>query len=190
MKRNRCHSLEYSSRIGSSRAPRSTTQLDLVPLEVVSEVAHCNLGDANSLLVAADTATAAAASSESSSWRQYVPLAVSCAVIVDILLGSPFANAAIGLLNPEANDNKDAADDDDNASSARTKQQQRLNNSRERIDTQQFAQAAIDKARNTLELQQYLENAKTDYDRMEDMKRKMDEQAAQLDKKLEERRSE
>lgn len=54
-------------------------------------------------------------------------------------------------------------------------------NPKERIDSEKVAQEALDKARNTLELRNYLEEQKTDWDRMEEMRKKMDQQMAEMD---------
>lgn len=62
-----------------------------------------------------------------------------------------------------------------------------VDKSKERIDTEKYAQAAIDKARNTLELRQFLDERKTDWDKMEDMKRKLDADMQDLDQDLADR---
>ena len=54
-------------------------------------------------------------------------------------------------------------------------------NPKERIDSEKVAQVALDKARSTLELRNYLEEQKTDWDRMEEMRKKMDQQMAEMD---------
>jgi wobble nucleotide-excising tRNase len=59
-----------------------------------------------------------------------------------------------------------------------------IKNPKERVDSEQVAQAALDKARNTLELRDYLDKQKTDWDRMEEMRKKMDQQVAELDQNL------
>lgn len=55
--------------------------------------------------------------SEEESWRQYVPLVVSVGVIVDILLGSPFANGIIRRLNKDRLENEEVEEKADNGSS-------------------------------------------------------------------------
>ena len=50
--------------------------------------------------------------SDTESWRQYVPLAVSLGVIVDILLGSPLANLALGPMR-RASEKGASGDSDD-----------------------------------------------------------------------------
>jgi hypothetical protein len=110
------------------------------------------------------------------SWRQYVPLVVAVAVIIDILLGSPLANMA---MKPLRGDLEEGGEDDAAGGAGR-----RVNRSRERIDTDQVAKAAIDRAQNALELRRFLDERKTDWDRMEDMKRKLDSDMQDLDEDL------
>lgn len=105
------------------------------------------------------------------SWRQYVPLAVSIFVIGDILLGSPIVNLILAPMQRQIKDNEQNTE----GGAAPTK------NPKERIDSEKVAQEALDKARNTLELRNYLEKQKTDWDRMEEMRTKMDQQMAELD---------
>lgn len=90
-------------------------------------------------------------------WRQYVSLALVVAVLVDILLGSPLANM---MLKPM----KDALPAEEGKDNDRAKAE---NRSKERIDSEQVAQAAIDRAQNALELRRFLDERKTDWDRME-----------------------
>jgi hypothetical protein len=59
-----------------------------------------------------------------------------------------------------------------------------MNRSRERIDTGRFAREAIDRAQNTLELRRFLDESKSDWDRMEDMKKKLDSDMQDLDEDL------
>jgi hypothetical protein len=111
-------------------------------------------------------------------WRQYVSLAIVAGVLIDILMGSPLAN---GVLKPlrDAQEvlTKEGDGDERNRSSARAL-------SKERIDTDKVAQEAIDKAQNALELKRYLESRKTDWDRMEDLKRNLDKTMQELDNDL------
>lgn len=110
------------------------------------------------------------------SWRQYVPLTVSVGIIIDILLGSPVANSILAPMRPEGEDDgkEDKKDDGKPKSKAR-------------IDAELVARKAIDKANNTLELRNFLEERKTDYDRMEEMKRELDATMQDLDEDMEER---
>jgi hypothetical protein len=144
--------------------------------------------------------------SEGESWRQYIPLVVSIGVIVDILLGSPLANGIIRQLNKDQIENEQDGEKGDNVappssannfmdlvSGSKNRKQIRnsdAGNTQERVDSEKIAAEAISKARNTLELRNYLERNKTDWDRMQDMKRKFDQQTYEIDQKLEERRRE
>ena len=139
------------------------------------------------------------------SWRQYVPLVVSVLIIIDILLGSPAANAVLAPLRRAEQAEEDGSAEQKTPPSAESNTSllgklfggvnaesdasigdggQRR---RERIDSDKVAQAAIDKARSTLELKQFLEERKTDWDRMEEMKRKLDSDMQDLDEELEAR---
>lgn len=82
---------------------------------------------------------------------------------------------------------KRQAEGDDNDDSRFTSTQQPRVNPKERIDSEQVAQAALDKARNSLELRNYLEAQKTDWDRMEEIRKKMDQDMAKLDETLAEK---
>jgi hypothetical protein len=106
-------------------------------------------------------------------WRQYVPLVVSGLVIVDIALGSPAANAVLGKARGPT-EGASGTDADGDAP---------IRNAKERIDTQKVAQAALDRASSTLELRRFLEENKSDWDRMEDLKRKMDQEMDEFDRK-------
>lgn len=126
-------------------------------------------------------ATATVASLESSSsWRQYVPLVVSFAVILDILLGSPLANAVMAPLRPPGSATTTTNVQDGSNSNTRV-------NPKERIDTLALANAAVERAKNTLELRRYLDENKTDYQKMDDLKKKMDREMSDIDATLEQR---
>lgn len=124
------------------------------------------------------------------SWRQYVPLAVSSFVILDILLGSPFVNLLMKPLR-DATEQQEASSS--KGSSPRGGMKVPMVNSddvlkskrKERIDSDKVAQAAIDRARNTLELRSFLESRKSDWDRMEEMKKSLDKEMQNLDEELE-----
>ncbi len=119
---------------------------------------RCAVVDSSSILVSTE------------SWRQYVPLIVSVGIIIDILLGNPVANAVLKPMRPEE-------ETDESEKNEKPK-------SKARIDAELVAQQALDKANNTLELRKYLEESKTDYDRMEEMKRKLDASMQDLDEDL------
>ena len=116
------------------------------------------------------------------SWRQYVSLVVIAGVLIDILLGSPFANT---LLKPMRGNDDDEGRKEDSSEDDTRSQRQR---SRERIDSEAVAKAAIARAQGVLELRKFLDDSKTDWDRFEDMKRKIDSEMEGLDANLEERK--
>jgi len=115
------------------------------------------------------------------SWRQYVPLVVSIGVIVDILLGNPIANLALAPMK------RQTQQENDSNSSSDTNDKNNIKRSKARIDADKVAQDALYKARNTLELRNFLEERKTDYDRMEEMKRNLDISMQDLDEDMEKR---
>lgn len=130
-------------------------------------------------------------SSETESWRQYVPLAVSVGVIIDILLGSPLANLALGPMKRASE--KGATGNDDGSQEGSDNDGRSLfssfgggagkvvDKSKERVDSEAIAQAAIDKAMNTLELRRFLDENKTDEQRYEDVRKKIERQMDDLD---------
>lgn len=105
-------------------------------------------------------------------FREYVPLIVSGAVIVDILAGSPFVNAVMSFARP-----KEETDDIQKGGSIEE------NLSNERIDSKKVASDAVERAQNVLELRQMLEDNKSDWDRIQDMQRKVEQQQAEFDRK-------
>jgi len=52
---------------------------------------------------------------------------------------------------------------------------------KERVDSAAIAQAALDKAYGTMELKRFLEENKTDEQRYEDVRKKLDQQMQELD---------
>ncbi|KAL7492207.1 hypothetical protein ACHAWT_001920 [Skeletonema menzelii] len=135
-------------------------------------------------------------SSETESWRQYVPLVVSVAVIIDILLGSPLANLALGPMRRAsekgATGDSNSQDGSDNGAAGAGGGSlfssfggngggKVVDKSKERVDSEAIAQAAIDKARNTLELKRFLEENKTDEQRYEEVRKKIERQLEELD---------
>lgn len=145
--------------------------------------------------------SAAAEGGGGESWRQYVALGVIGMVLVDILLGSPFANKVLSFARPPSEDDDDDGDRFEKSKGGEDtyqmvseifqgsgkKQQPHLSGSggkkRERIDVDSFAKAAIERAEGVTELREYLDSQKTDWDRMEELKRKMDDQMERLDEK-------
>lgn len=129
--------------------------------------------------------------SEVESWRQYVPLAVCLGVILDILLGSPLANLALAPMKRASEMEQNGDDNKANSGSQSmfsklrpTEESGTIPRRKERIDSEAVAQAALDKARNSLELRQYLEKNKTDEDRMAEMRKKIDSQISKVDDEL------
>jgi hypothetical protein len=80
------------------------------------------------------------------SWRQYVPLIVCAGVLLDIVLGSPLANMALKPMKGEP----EPVDEDETGARA-------ISRSKERIDSEQIAKAALDRASNSLELRRHEE---------------------------------
>jgi len=122
-------------------------------------------------------------------WRQYVPLVVTGAVIIDILLGSPLANMALApikrateegasggknSINSERNANKSLFSGDSSSSS-------RGRTTKERVDSGAIAKAALFKATNTLELRRFLDENKTDEQKYEEVRKQIDRQMSELD---------
>jgi hypothetical protein len=126
------------------------------------------------------------------SWRQYVPLVVSCFVILDILLGSPFVNLVLSPMKRQTDLDEQEDKGGDGLTikellqqmSGGTSQQQQGNARKERVDSQKVAQEAIDRAQNAMELRDYLERQKTDWDKMEELRKKMDSQMVELEQNL------
>ena len=102
-------------------------------------------------------------------WRQYVPLAVSAAVLLDILLGSPLANGVAQRLRSSATT--------ETTKENRPRVPDQLTMSKERIDSQKVAQEAIQKAQYTLELRAMLEAQR---DPVQELQRRTEEQTALL----------
>ena len=126
-------------------------------------------------------------------WRQYVPLVVTGAVIIDILLGSPLANMALApikrateegasggknSINSERNANKSLFSGDGNSSSSSSR---RGRTTKERVDSGAIAKAALFKATNTLELRRFLDENKTDEQKYEEVRKQIDRQMSELD---------
>mmetsp|Transcript_1740 Transcript_1740/g.2503 ORF Transcript_1740/g.2503 Transcript_1740/m.2503 type:complete len:206 (-) Transcript_1740:141-758(-) len=125
---------------------------------------------------------------ETEGWRQYVLLVVSLGVILDILLGSPLANLALGPMRRaamEKQDNPNAGNNNDNDSMLSGSKPTFVRNPKERVDSDAVAQAALDKARNSMELRRFLEENKTDEQRYEEIRKKIDAEAAKFDSKME-----
>ncbi|KAL9183341.1 hypothetical protein ACHAXT_005128 [Thalassiosira profunda] len=139
----------------SSHRPRASTSLGT----------HIN-GDAitstlQSIVVASDT----------ESWRQYVPLAVSVGVI------GPMRRASEKGASGDSDDNDGGAAGGGSLFSAfggldATGSGKAVDRSKERVDSEAIARAALDKASGTLELRRFLDENKTDEQRYEEVRRK------------------
>ena len=130
------------------------------------------------------------------SWRQYVVLAVCILVLVDVLLGSPFMNAVLSPLQEATGVDTKSQSSSGSLFGALLGGQKETTASttttsttagKERVDSEKIAQEAMDRAQNLLDNLEWLEKSKTDYDRMEDLKRQMDKQMNEVDRTLEER---
>ena len=114
---------------------------------------------------------------EVESWRQYVPLIVSLLVITDILLGSPAANAVLSIARPPEDQAEGGLGDLLGNSAPPTK------DLKERVDTMAMAQQALDKAAATTELRKFLDESKSDMEKMRDVQKKLDAELAAFDQK-------
>lgn len=124
------------------------------------------------------------------SWRQYVPVVVIGLVLIDVLLGSPFAKSLLNKARPE--NMSDEVDGNNRPSALGSSRESTPNPARgrassysrkPRIDVDGYAKAALERAEGVAQLREYLDAQKTDWDRMEDMKRQMDQKMQELDRK-------
>uniref|UniRef100_A0A7S4QDS1 Uncharacterized protein n=1 Tax=Ditylum brightwellii TaxID=49249 RepID=A0A7S4QDS1_9STRA len=169
-----------------SRAFVTTTtqsQLSLTPNGILSSIL---LSDEN-----VEAVVTAAASSGDPEWKQYVPLAASGFVILDILLGSPFLNIITAPMKRAAEESQNPSNSKSTpppsssggglmslfSSPSPTEEQIK----RERVDSEAIAQAALDKARNSLELRNYLEANKSTEQRYEEIRKQIDNQFDEFD---------
>jgi hypothetical protein len=136
--------------------------------------------------------------SQEDSWRQYVPVVVIGLVLIDVLLGSPFAKSLLNKARPEAlgdesdannrpsalGSNRESTPNPARGGTTTTTTTTTTSYSRKpRIDVDGYAKAALERAEGVAQLREYLEAQKTDWDRMEDMKRQMDQKMQELDRK-------
>lgn len=110
------------------------------------------------------------------SWRQYVFPIVTAGVLIDIVLGSPVANSVLKPLRGDAVDGSDQGKNQGSSSSMFGNNKSKFDQTKlkERIDSDQVAKAAVARAQNALELRRYLDNRKTDQDRMNEIKKQLD----------------
>jgi len=173
-----------SSRLKIHQTSRLTDQnqlqFNLTPFPMAEDVmSQC----ANNVL-SKGPALALLANESGESWRQYVPLAVSCLVILDILLGSPAANLVMAPLREAKTQQGDDDEADGFGLSGSMKKPRNIplsEKKKERVDSDAIAMAALEKARNSKELRDYLERTKTEADKMEDMRKKIDKQMADME---------
>jgi hypothetical protein len=111
-------------------------------------------------------------------WRQFVPLVAACTVILDIVLGQPLLKIVTAPMRRAS-----GLDEDTNAIENDEKPKF-IRNEKERIDTNSFAQAAIDRARNSMELRRFLEENKTDEQRYEEKRKEIEKQMENLESRL------
>jgi hypothetical protein len=190
---------------------KSTTKLDaIIDPQHLHQMIMTTTSSSSSTLLSSQPSLIVASDNEAA-WRQYVPLAVSSFVILDILLGSPFVNlilqplrdATIDSSVPKQKQKNDDGDkgttsdspksplsfllgrtsDGNTSSSAAAKNS--VAKKKERIDTDRVAQEAIARAQNALEFRTYLDSRKSDFDKIEDIKRNLDQDMKTLDKELE-----
>jgi hypothetical protein len=151
-------------------------------LVIMSTVGATTAGATTTAAASAATITTTTTGTVSD-WRQYVPLGVSIAVIMDILLGSPFANAIVSRMRPTTTKTTTMDPEIDDASDLsrprrQQQQQQQQQQSKERIDSQKVAQDAIQRAQYTLELRSFLDAKR---DPVVELQRRMEEQTRQLE---------
>lgn len=114
---------------------------------------------------------------EAESWRQYVPLAVSVGVIGDILLGSPLANLALAPMKRATEGDEEEVGSEGGTGNKR----RRIRNPNERVDADAIGKAAVERARYSMELRTFLEENKSDEDKYEDIRKKIDAMAQDFD---------
>jgi len=149
------------------------------------------------IAAAADEVASSAVAAESSpeSWRQYVPLGVSLCVITDILLGSPAANSVLGVIQSQADEKANGGGSSDDETGTPLEMLQRAaagkpnrsnlykRDPNERVDTAAVAQKALDKAAMTSELRRYLDEKKSDMDKIQEIQKELDQSMADFDVK-------
>ena len=143
----------------------------------------------SSIVLISDDATTSAFS-DVAEWRQYVPLTVTGAVLIDILLGSPLANMALA---PMKRATEEGANRGNNSNSSQSNNNNnnggslfstlggggsssRDDGTKERVDSEAIAKAALFKATNTLELRRFLDENRTDEQKYEEVRKQIDRQ--------------
>jgi hypothetical protein len=147
-----------------------------ISLPVSSTATVATYTQSKNCLYALDPSSIGASSSlvlADATWRQYVSLALVGGVLLDIVLGSPVANS---VLKPLKGNEGEMDNEDDSSKKAAA-----VTRSKERVDSEQFAKDALARAENTLELRRFLDERKTDWDRMDEMKKSLDETMQEFD---------
>ena len=183
------HTTTYISSISSSSSSKLNTMMPDIYDNMQSQLSQPHTSTITAV-------TSILLSEDVESWRQYVPLVVSVAVIIDILLGSPLANMALAPMKRASEKGATGDSDGDGSSSGGGGgslfsafggssdgggEDKAASRSKERVDSEAIAQAALDKAMGTLELKRFLEENKTDEQRYEDVRKKIDQQMMELD---------
>ena len=180
----RRHHNSFDIGISSRRTRSNSSKLDMVPDTEVQQQLSTSISTITSSLLLSEDGSV-------ESWRQYVPLVVSVGVILDILLGSPLANLALAPMKRASEQGSGGESDDTDGGSGGGSlfssfgggggEDKALSRSKERVDSEAIAQAALDKATGTLELKRFLEENKSDEERYEDVRKKIDRQIQELD---------
>lgn len=111
-------------------------------------------------------------------WRQYVPLVAASTVILDIILGQPLLKIVTAPMR------RASGLDDDAVSMAPNNKPKFNRNEKERVDSNALAQAAVERARNSMELRRFLEENKSDEQRYEDKRKEIQKQMEALENRL------
>lgn len=172
--------VEYRHRLCFPR-PVATPSMNMLPVDdSTMDLLTSSTSWLADAVVQATSEAATVSASSGSSWRQYVPLVVSGGVLTDIVLGSPVANKVLGGMRPPAEGEGSGGGSKTNG---KTKVDPVEQKKIERIDTQAYARQALNKAESTLSLRKYLDDNKSESEKMNDLKRIMDKQMEELDRK-------
>jgi hypothetical protein len=114
-------------------------------------------------------------------WRQYVPLIVISGVLLDIVLGNPLANLALAPMKRASGVDGEGGDEDGKEGGG----SKFSRNPKERLDTNAVANEALQRARYSMELRRFLDENKTDEQKYAEMRKKIDQQAEDLEDNLE-----
>jgi hypothetical protein len=111
-----------------------------------------------------------------STLRQFVPLAVILGVLLDVVLGSPVANSVLQPIKKEAFDKL-------NSDGGLQGEPKKAKDTKELVDSEAVAVAALERAASVVELRAYLESNKSDADRIRDFQNQIDRDMQLFDKK-------